>query len=234
MFSIAICDDDKVFCMATEEIIRKNYPGSEVATAVFLTGEELCEAMESGAYFDLILLDIELGSTNGVSVGKTLRDWLNNQRTRIIFISSKTQYAMELFQVHPFNFLVKPVEEDKLIADINVLMETVETESRCFEFQSGREHLRISYGDILFFESRGRKLVVHTRKASYDTYGRLDDVEREAPEGFIRIHKSYLVNDLYVHRWNPDEAELVTGEVLRVSKSHKKMVREYFLEKGKL
>ena len=76
--------------------------------------------------------------------------------------------------------------------------------------------------------------MVHTRKASYDTYGRLDDVECEAPEEFIRIHKSYLVNDLYVHRWNPDEAELVTGEVLRVSKSHKKMVREYFLKRRSL
>lgn len=232
MFRIAVCDDDAVFCTTTEAIIKKNYPGSEVSTAVFLTGEKLCEVMEKGAYFDLILMDIELGSTTGVSVGKSLREWMNNQRTRIIFISAKTEYAMELFQVHPFDFLVKPVDEKKLISDIDVLLKTVETENRCYECRSGGEHLRISYGDIAYFESRGRKLTVHTREGNFDAYDRMDDVQTDAPEGFVRIHKSYLVNDLYIRRWNPSEVEMVTGETLSISESRRKAVREYLMIKG--
>ena len=60
----------------------------------------------------------------------------------------------------------------------------------------------------------------------------MDDVQTDAPEGFVRIHKSYLVNDLYIRRWNPSEVEMVTGETLSISESRRKAVREYLMIKG--
>ena len=59
-------------------------------------------------------LDIELISTNGIKVGKFIRDELENLEIAIVYISSKSSYAMNLFRVQPIDFLVKPIEKERI------------------------------------------------------------------------------------------------------------------------
>ena len=65
---------------------------------VFFDGDSLCKYLQSSPTVNLLFLDIELPKCNGVKVGKYIREELENEVTEIIYISSKTNYAMKLFQ----------------------------------------------------------------------------------------------------------------------------------------
>ena len=97
---VIICDDEFSTCVQLENYIEK-YSQEHFIKAdidVFYDGESLCEYLKSSSSVDLLFLDIELPKCNGVEVGKYIREKLENEETEIIYISSKTNYAMKLFQ----------------------------------------------------------------------------------------------------------------------------------------
>ena len=121
MLRIAICDDDKELCIELKSMlneISKN-TGEAFEISVFCNGEGLCDSLMSGNRFNLIFLDIELCEINGVEVGKKIREELNDEITQIVYISAKESYAMELFDIRPLNFLVKPLKIEKLNTFLN-------------------------------------------------------------------------------------------------------------------
>ncbi|MEE1258418.1 MAG: response regulator, partial [Lachnospiraceae bacterium] len=115
MYRIGICDDEIEFCTEIGEFVQK-YAEKEkitVKTEIFTSGEALFETMNHENTFDLLFLDIELGGINGVEVGHRLREKVENEAMQIIYVSSKESYAMQLFQIRPFDFLTKPVNMEK-------------------------------------------------------------------------------------------------------------------------
>lgn len=67
-------------------------------------GREYRERFEKGNRVDLLFLDIELVQNNGIAVGNFIRNELEDMQTRIVYISSKESYAMQLFKVQPLDF----------------------------------------------------------------------------------------------------------------------------------
>lgn len=63
----------------------------------------------------MFFLDIEIEFMNGVQVGRFIREKLQDDNTLIVYMSSYTKYAMELFEVRPMDFLIKPLNEKKII-----------------------------------------------------------------------------------------------------------------------
>lgn len=61
---------------------------------------------------DLLFLDIEFHSEslNGVNIAQFLREQSEGQATQVVFVSSKSEYAMQLFQVRPLDFIIKPID----------------------------------------------------------------------------------------------------------------------------
>ena len=107
MFHIGICDDEKGTCAQLEEWCcdfgEKN--GFDIEIYVWYTGESLCDDIsDKKLQLDMLFLDIELVSTDGIKVGKYIRDELENLETAIVYISSKSSYAMNLFRVQPIDF----------------------------------------------------------------------------------------------------------------------------------
>ncbi len=115
MIRIAICDDDTTFLnyfyTMLSDIFNKN--GVKIQVDNFTNGEELCEEIKEAPY-NLLFLDIELIKMNGVEVGNFIRDTLKDENTQIVYVSSKQEYALELFESRPFNFLIKPLKYDEL------------------------------------------------------------------------------------------------------------------------
>ena len=106
MYRIAICDDEEIVCSQFEQVLEPYIWEKKIDLDVFYSGEELIEVLAEGQHFDLIFLDIELCMMNGVEVGKYIRNKLGNENVQIVYISAKRQYAMELFETRPMNFLV--------------------------------------------------------------------------------------------------------------------------------
>ena len=69
---------------------------------------------ENKKILDVLFLDIELLTTNGIEVGRFIREEQENMETAIVYISANSSYAMDLFRVQPTDFLIKPLDKIKV------------------------------------------------------------------------------------------------------------------------
>ena len=94
---------------------------------------------------NILFLDIELPGKDGVMVGKYIREVLEEENIFLIYISSKENYALQLFQNRPFDFLVKPIEAAKIYHVLDNIYRISGKNSVGFEFQTQNSTYRISY-----------------------------------------------------------------------------------------
>lgn len=111
-----ICDDEISTCAEMEKILREfAFENSiKLETDIFYDGNTLKQYLKRETVPAILFLDIELPGANGVEIGKYIREELRNSEMFLVYISSKKEYALELFQNQPFDFLVKPIKKEKL------------------------------------------------------------------------------------------------------------------------
>jgi len=232
LFNIAICDDDEQICLEIEKNIKEYYDSEDVRITSFFCGEDLFESIMSGRSFGLIFLDIELKELNGVELGKMIRSELSNETIHIAYVSVNTQYALELFQVRPLDFLVKPFSEAQVIKTVEKARSITVSYNEKFSFKSGQEYYSYPIADILYFESRAHKVMIRMEDRALEFYQKLNLIEREMNSKMMRIHKSYLVNPMHIKEYRYDEVVLSNGDALPISKKYRKAVRENIIEEG--
>ena len=170
-------------------------------------------------------MDIELFEVSGIDAGIFIRKQMENHTMQIIYISGKQSYAQQLFKVQPMDFLVKPIEEEKIEETLALALKIVGGNTKRF-----KEYYYVSYGDILCFVSDGRKVRLLTTSGEKEFYGKLKNIIKELPEDFLVIHKSYVVNKQRIARYTYETVELDNGRVLTISQAQRKQVREKLLK----
>ena len=196
-----------------------------VQTSVFFDGKGLWKYMKQGNHFDLIFLDIEMEQMNGIAVGRAIRDTLGDEECKIVFISSRRDYAMELFAIRPMDFLVKPVTEEKLKAVWKLYSRLYpKKEQNVFYYQAKGNKNYIAFSRILYFRADNRKIEIHTIDRDVVTfYGKMSEVKRQTDAGrFIQISRSELVNYNAVEEYREHMLILRGGERLLIVASRRK------------
>ena len=229
MFKIAVCDDVASVCNELKTMImdmKNDLICKEITIDTFYSGEALIDNIKEENLYDLIFLDIELGKINGVEVGHIIREQMEDYVTKIIYISSKDIYDRQLFDVQPLHFLKKPIDSKKVFDDIQLSMKISEKENRNFEFKSFRNTIKVPYRDILYFESRGRKVFLMGTKNNYTFYGNINSLEEVLPKFFIHPNRSYFVNYEFVTCFKFEELIMTDGSVIPISRNKRKEIRE--------
>lgn len=229
MFRIAICDDEPAVCSQIETILLNYSEESnlDIEIQVFYSGEELCKFLEDGEGFDLIFLDIELKLINGIEVGRKIREDLDNQLMRIVYISGKDNYYLDMFEVRPMHFLPKPIKASHIIKDLRLAMKLTDRLGGIFTYKKGQQTYRIAVKDIIYFESINRQVKIVTTGGEELFYGKLNDVyDQVAKYHFMQIHKSYIVNYHHIAKFKYEEVTMSNSEILPISQSRRKAIRE--------
>lgn len=229
MFKIAICDDDIHICSLIEKFVLEYAKSSilEISIEVFYTGESLIHFIRNEYSFDLIFLDIELGTMTGVEIGKKIRNEFEDYISKIIYVSGTTSYDRQLFAVQPFNFIEKPISKQKIYENIAFAIKVSEKENRFFKYKSNYEIKHVPIKDILYFESKIKKIKIVTLNTEDYFYGNLEDIKGRLSKIFISTHRSYLVNYLFIERIANNSVYLKGLEIgLPISKRKLKEVRE--------
>ena len=229
MFKIAVCDDVASVCNELKTMImdmKNDLICKEITIDTFYSGEALIDNIKEENLYDLIFLDIELGKINGVEVGHIIREQMEDYVTKIIYISSKDIYDRQLFDVQPLHFLKKPIDSKKVFDDIKLSMKISEKENRNFEFKSFRNTIKVPYRDILYFESRGRKVFLMGTKNNYIFYGNINSLEEVLPKFFIHPNRSYFVNYEFVTCFKFEELIMTDGSIIPISRNKRKEIRE--------
>lgn len=228
VLKIAICDDEKGLCSELESMLENIGKKLNISMeiSIWFSGESIRDYLEKGNQIDIIFLDIELIKLTGIDIGSYIRNSLYDVKTQIVYISSKTSYALKLFKTQPYDFLVKPINQKDLFDVISGILKIIETKNQMFQYQSGREINKVAYDEILYFKSDRHKVVAVTKGKEIVFYGKLKEVASDAPPQFLAIHKSYLVNQDYVIKYTFDFVEMKNHDILTISKAYQKEVRE--------
>ena len=226
-----ICDDEKGTCSDLEDLLLKYAEEKKVSLTaeVFYAGDTLLQYLKREKA-DMLFLDIELPGMNGVSVGKYIREIMEDDNTFLVYISSKEHYALQLFQNHPFDFLIKPIVPDKVYPVLDKIYRIAGKNNLSFSYQNHTDRFCIAYRDILYFQSEGRKINIVMKNEIKTFYGKLSAIEEQAPDFFLKIHKSYLINRNYVKEFTYEQVKMTNGDLLSISKVNRADVRRKILE----
>ncbi|MDE6209782.1 MAG: LytTR family DNA-binding domain-containing protein [Lachnospiraceae bacterium] len=233
MLNIAICDDDLIFASRIETILLEisRYRLIEMDIEVYSDGSELWKDVFSGKVFDLLYLDIEMVQLNGIDVAKRIRE--NNTSVIIIYISNYDNYFIELFEVEPFRFIKKPVDEKIFLSYFDKAYERIIQDEAYFEYKFNKIPHKILTKDIIYFESSGRLIKVLDTNGEGKFYGKLNILERQLQSGkisFLRIHQSYLVNYCFIKEISFSKVVLMDGTELQISEDRQKAIRARYNE----
>jgi len=229
VIKVAICDDESKLCTQLEEQIERTAEEYifKCEIDIFFTGEKLCEYLENGKIYDVIFLDIELKTMNGVNVGETIRKRYGMEVTQIVYISAKEKYALQLFKTRPLDFLIKPIHENAVVEVMQNVMEIIQkNESELFEYHVGYDTYKRPIKEIIYFESVNRTVNIYSTQGIENFYSTLRDIMKQVNAfQFIRIHQSYLVNLNHVVKFEYEQVKLSNGECLTIAQARRKQVR---------
>jgi len=236
MIYVAVCDDETKIGAEVEHALINIFDSMQVKydIDVFINGEELCRRMETGAHYDLIFLDIEFAKDeiNGVEVGRLIREAYQNNNVSIVYISRERDYAFQLFEIRPLNFLIKPLEYDVLEKTVKTYLQIAGLLLSEFSYIVGRNAHKVKVKDITHIESSDRKLILHFADGKTDEfYGSLKEVYQEQLRkfDFLFIHASYVVNFDYISAISYSQVSLRSNTTpLPISKNRRNVIRENY------
>lgn len=232
MLKIAICDDNLPLTSEIEKLltsISQRYY-IKIDISIFFDGKTLYSSIRSGNNYDLVYLDIEMNDMNGIEVAHLIRS--REIPAVLIYISAYESYYRQLFEVEPFRFILKPI--DTLLFEKYFLAahKKIISNLQYFTYSFHQKYSKISFSNIIYFESQGRCIMIHTPTEKHRFLGKLDNIESEIQSynlDFIRIHQSYLINPRYIQTISLSHITLTNGCILRVSPKYQNQIRSQYL-----
>ena len=231
MLQIAICDDEQFYREKIEKLLKKYFQVNDLQYEIhtFSSGKEFLEQCENNVRFDIVFLDINMEEVDGIQTAMTIRSFHSN--TFIVFVTAFIDYALEGYKVNAVRYLMKDTLDLALGECMTAIMQKMEIAQVTFSFLEGEQ--RLYTDNILYVESKGHKSIFYYMKSelvTYHIYDKLDAVERKMEGyGFLRLHKSYLVNMKHIRRISNYTASLDTGEELPVPRLRFQAVKEAFV-----
>ena len=222
MLRIGICDDSAdarvALRAALERALERRRSGADTSFFEFSSGEGLLRWLGSHAgELDLVFLDIEMGELNGMEPARRLRE--ADEGLLLVFVTGYTDYVFDGYSVGALGYLMKPPKPDQLDGVLDRAAEARLREGdQAFLCRSGETLYRIPKKTILYFASDRRQVTCVSAARTYTFYGKLDDVERDVGESFVRVHQRYLVRTAAVERMEGSQV-FVGGEALPVSRA---------------
>ena len=243
MFRIIICDDDQSFLQKLSAIVETSltHMGQKCKIHTFTAMEQISDQLLSSS--DIAFLDIDFtGKTyNGLDIARRLRKFRSD--SVIIFVTNYVEYAPEGYEVQAFRYLLKSDAVSKLDGYLRQGIQKLEQARETMKIQINGEIIDIPLNDILYIESQLHSVNLHVQRKSsispvkvYTFYASISSLEQQLePQGFLRVHKSYLVNMRHIRKYQCQQVELNNGVTLSASETrYAAQKKKYLLWKGNI
>ena len=225
---IAICDDERIFTDIFREKLEMTAEkcGIECTVSAFLNGAEMISMLNR---FDAVFLDVDMPGLSGEETAEYI---IGLEKTLpIIFVTNHDDFVFSSFRYRPFGFLRKRYIDSELEDIIKRLDKYLAEIERCYTFNSHNKLISVRLNDINYIEVYGHETLVHTANAVLTTSKALSAIEKELSEyGFIRTHKSYIVNTRYIFSVERNSIILSNGENLPVGRNKLTDVKQMMIK----
>ena len=212
-YRVAVVDDNITDAEFVKGILNGWAQLRQVAVQamVFPSAESFLFRYAEDKEWDILLLDIEMGAMDGVTMAKRVRQ--DNEAVQIVFITGYSDYIAEGYEVAALHYLMKPVNWEKLLTVLDRALEKRKQEERCLNLEAYGEMVRLPFYEIRYLDVHQNYVTVHA-KADYTVKRTLGDFEKELDDRFCRVGRGMILNLKYIQRVTKTEVRLSDGTVL--------------------
>lgn len=203
---------------------------AELSYVSFQSATELLASMDSGDY-DLLLLDMLMPGVNGMQAAREIRG--HNSQIEIVFLTSSPEYAVESYSVRAHYYLLKPPTEEKLFPILDRLIADFKRPENALRIKTQTSVFSVPYGKIEYIEVSAKKLYFYlVDGGNREVSGTLADFERALLKrpGFMKVHRSYIVNLQWVQELRQGQLVTVTGRHVPVARTAYPQVRTAYTQ----
>lgn len=217
---LAVCDDKQEELDAVCSLLDawQAQHDAPVRRKAFQSAVELMERAPQER-FTLYLLDVMMPGMDGLECAREIRRF--DDAAEIVFLSTSPGFAYESYGVRALNYLLKPVEEERLFSLLDELSRRERTPLEALTLKAGTTIFRLPYAQISHVEVMGKHVSFHLVDGDVrEVVGSLKDYEPLLlPRSeFMRVHRAYIVNMLQVEELSADHIRTFSGKSIPVSR----------------
>ncbi len=231
-YKLAICDDNPVDIEYVSRLVHQWAQNTQASIQIdtFLSAEAFLFQYEEDKSYDILLLDVEMGTMDGASLAKKLRK--ENETLQIIFITGYTDYISEGYEVAALHYLLKPVKPEKLFDVLRRATEKLQKNERVLTFDIGKEMVRIPIYQIRYAEVQHNYITLHARETVILKMS-LSDLMEQLDERFYRVGRSSIVNLTEISRVTKTDIHLQSGDTIPLPRGAYEGVNRAIIQLGR-
>ncbi|KPU42380.1 accessory regulator protein A [Oxobacter pfennigii] len=238
-----LADNNKNFLENTCSYIKKFISEHDMDASLGLYTTNPSDVLEyankNSGQINVYILDMDFDDEiNGLALGRVIRE--KEPLSYIIYVTHSVYMTMMVFKyrLKVFDFLVKPISYSDIADSLTALVEDFKKISNVYfpvkhnsiAVKSGYQEYHIPVNDIVYIESFGPKLIIHTNDGSIEYYGTLKDIEssiNELTDTFFRSHKSFLINTRHITEANLQDMSVTmsTGDKCLISRNKRTFLK---------
>ena len=192
----AIVEDDKVYADYLENMLLQ-WAEARVTLEIssYTDARELLGiSFDVISTYDILFIDIELQSMNGIELAAKLRN--QGFIGVIVFATNYEKYAVEGYTVNAYRYYVKPLKPEDISECMTFALDTISGEY--FQYFYHGVTNRIPFQSILCFESMQHYMNIYTKDSVIQIKYPLKKALEQSPSYFIKCHRSFIVNKNYI------------------------------------
>jgi len=218
VYQVGICEDR----LTDREYISKLvYAWAEKArVSVELNEYDSCEQFlfaEEDVCTDILLLDIELGKMDGMTMARKLRE--KQSHVQIIFTTGYSEYISEGYEVSALHYLMKPVQKEKLFHALDRAVNALDKAEPVLLLPVDAGVMRIVPSSIMYVEAFLHYVSVTYEHGTVTVKYPISKMEELLGAGFVKCHRSYLVSLKHISQILKTELVMDDGTKLPLSRS---------------
>ena len=177
---------------------------------------------------DLVFIDIQMPQLTGIELMHMF-----NQKHHFIITSAYSEYALDVFQFHVIDYLLKPITFNRFYQSVDKFIrwqeafQTPQTDDFLF-VKADRKHYKIAIDDILHIESLKDYICIHTPSEKIMVLENMKDILDKLPQNrFVRIHRSYIIPKSKIKIIEGNMIQMLNGEHLPIGETYRKQIGEW-------
>ncbi len=223
---IAICDDEKIYIEKIKSIVESFFSSKNIDCSIecFSCGEDLVAFDD---VFDIVFLDIEMKSLNGIETARYLNNKSNH--TKIFIFTSHNQYLDAAMDLNVFRYIDKNSNTERIVAGIQKALENLQLCDIVITTKDN-ENIIVSKNDIIYVEVKYKKVYVQTVKDKYVTRQKMEYFKERLETGYFAVpHNSFIVNMNHIKNFKRESLLLTGGHSISVASRKQASFKKQFM-----
>jgi len=226
--SIAVVEDEKEYSSKLEKYLLEYGKENNLKFHINIFADAVSFLKDFKCNYDIIYLDIRMPIINGMDAAKEIRK--KDSKVIIIFVTNLVQYAIEGYEVNALDYILKPINYYDFCLKINRAIEHMpKSNYQSVILKSENGETRIDLRNLIYVETKGHQLVLHTVNRDFFKYESLKKFELDLnSDDFVKINSCYLVNMNFVQSFDSSSVHLKNNVDLQMSRPRRKEAIEAF------